>query len=161
MARGRGSASGTEYRVRVDLAAPLDFCFAWCTDYDAGDARREGERYERRVLSRTPRRVVFEDLEGADGGGWRWVRHTVSLRAPDRWHSESVGSHRTASLDYRLSALGPTRTRLELRWRRWPTELAGPRPPRSTIEGTTRRLWGRLARELARDYRRSRRRATP
>jgi hypothetical protein len=140
--------------VRVQFRAPLSFVFAWCTDFDAGDAEREKDHYTRRILERTPRRIVFEDLAD-EKSGWVWSRHVVSLRPPNAWHSESVGSHREASLDYVLTALSPERTRLDLRWRRRPTARAT-RRSRSAIERASTESWRHLARELERDYRRSR-----
>src|SRR5688572_1520356 len=54
---------GPEYRIRVAFRVPLDFAFAWCTDYTPDDAKLEGESYRRKIIERTARRVVLEDLE--------------------------------------------------------------------------------------------------
>lgn len=165
MPRPRSPLPGPEYHVRAEFRAPILFVFRWCTDFRPNDDRLEGETYERRVIRRTPRRVIFEDLSDAGNGGWSWVRHDVALDPPRGWHSESLGSHRAASIDYRLSELGPERTRLDLVWRRRPTRLAGRSPPKARIERETTRSWRHFAHALERDYRRasarrSRRRTT-
>jgi hypothetical protein len=144
---------GPEFHVTAEFRAPIEYVFAWCTDYRPDDARREKDTYERRIVSRAPNQVVYEDLSDDDDGGWRWSRHTVTLRPPNRWHSDSVGSHRELSIDYALTALGPERTRLDLRWRRRPTALGPRRVSKRTTERSTTRAWGNFAAVLERDYR--------
>jgi hypothetical protein len=155
MAGRRNPRRGTSYHVRSEFRAPRDFVFAWATDFAPDDARREKEDYARKIISRTARRVVYEDLVDSPKG-WNWARHDVTLFPPVRWHSESVGSHRTASLDYVLTAVGPDRTRLDLRWRRWPTAI-GSTIAKAVMERSTAQAWKNFGRELERDYRRSRR----
>lgn len=107
---------GAEARIRVAFRVPLDFAFAWCTDYTPQDGALEGESYERKIVERTRRRVVFEDLEETESG-WVWSRDVVTLRSPDRWHMEGVGNRRDVAAEYVLSRLPDDRTQLELRWR--------------------------------------------
>jgi hypothetical protein len=153
MKRSR-AGKGDEVRIRATFRVPLDFAFAWCTDYTPQDGALEGESYERKILERTPRRVVFEDLEETDSG-WIWSRDVVTLRPPDRWHMEGVGNRRDVIADYRLLRLPDGRTQLELRWWRWP------KPPGKKISRTQReadaiRAWKRFGAAMERDYRRSR-----
>ena len=150
------AARPQSFHVRAEFRAPLDFVFRWCTDYRSDDARREKDHYTRRILSRSRNRVVYEDLS-SHGDGWRWSRHTVDLHPPLRWHSDSVGSHRTLDLDYTLTALGPERTRLDLRWRRWATPIGAPRIPKRETERETTVAWVHFGKELEKDYRKSRR----
>jgi hypothetical protein len=147
----------TPYHIETVLRVPLAFAYRWCTDFRADDARREGESYERRIIERTSRRVVFEDLEGTSAG-WRWTRHVVTLRPPNRWHSESVGNYREATLDYALTSLGPQRTRFELTWKRRVTPLAGRTPSKKSIEKGTLAAWRNFAKAIESDYRKARRR---
>ncbi|HEV2166193.1 MAG TPA: hypothetical protein VGS23_04345 [Thermoplasmata archaeon] len=142
------------YEVRVTFRAPLKFVYDWCTDYTPGDARLEGEAYERRILRKTPREVVYEDLEGGPNG-WFWSRHVVRLHPPSRWHSDSVGSHRAYSLDYRLKQLPKGSTLFVLRARRRPYGVGGRNPPRSQWERSVGKNWKKFARHLERDYRRT------
>src|SRR3990172_3354806 len=102
-----------EYHIRVAFRVPLDFAFAWCTDFSPQDAGLEGESYRRKIVERTPRRVVFEDLEESDAG-WEWSRDVVTLLPPNRWHMDGIGNHRDVTADYVLSPLPNGRTRLPL-----------------------------------------------
>jgi len=149
--------TGRPLHIRAEFRAPLEFVYAWCTDFDAGDAEREREHYTRRVLRRTARQIVFEDLED-DPSGWQWSRHVVTLHPPNAWHSESIGSHRESSLDYVLSPLADGGTRLDLTWRRRPTARATTVRSHRAIERASTASWKIFARALERDYRRSRRR---
>lgn len=144
-----------EYRSRTEFRAPVPFVFRWCTDYRPGDDRLAGETYERRVISRTARRVVYEDLWwGHDG--WRWRRNEVSLHPPNRWHARSIGNIRDADLDYRLTALPGERTRLDLRMRRRPGVRQPRQPAKRELEAELRRLWENYRRALESDYRKAR-----
>jgi hypothetical protein len=140
------------YTIRTTFHAPLDFVYRWCTDYSAGDAQLEGEAYERRILRRTPREVVYQDLSTADGG-WSWTQHVVRLLPPDRWHSESVGSHREITLDYRLRSLAGERTQLTLTAVRRPCGIGTRNPSKSGWEASVRASWRHFGRALEREYR--------
>ena len=147
-------SKGDEARVRVAFRVPLKFAFEWCTDYTPQDAALEGEEYERKIVERSGRRVIFEDLEETDSG-WVWARDTVTLRPPRRWHMESIGSHRDVTADYVLTALPDGRTQLELVWWRRPRG-PGKKVPRGQREKETTRAWRRFAAAMERDYRKSR-----
>lgn len=151
--RSKGGPTRT-YEVRAKFRAPVDFVYRWCTDYTTDDARYESENYRRRILRRSSRQVVYEDLEETSAG-WRWTRHVVRLLPPDRWHSESVGSHRQISLDYRLSALKGGRTLLVLTARRRPYGVGGKNPSRSQWVREIGRSWVLFGRALERDYRKA------
>src|SRR5206468_12222347 len=82
--RNAGSAwPGPEYRIRVSFRAPIDFVFAWCTDYTPGDAVLAKDTYQREIIDRTLRAVVFEDLMVTNDAG-DWSRAVVSMRPPKR-----------------------------------------------------------------------------
>jgi hypothetical protein len=148
-----------EYRISAVFRAPLQFAYAWCTDYTPEDAAiaREDKDFglQRRIVMRTPRKVVFENLY-EHGAGWAWERHTVTLSPPNRWHSDGIGNYHATHLDYRLTELTKDRTRFDMRWRSKPTELSrGPRSPEAVVERFVLRLWRLRRRALERDYRRS------
>ena len=140
------------YEIRARFRAPLPFVFRWCTDYASDDGRRAQEPYERRVLERTARRVVLEDLESTDHG-WAWKRTTVTLDPPDHWRAESVGNYRWFRLHYRLRPLQDGTTELRLRGDRRATALGGRNPSRAVLERELVELWARLGRSLEQDYR--------
>ncbi len=146
----KASKNGDEARVQVEFDVPLGYAFAWCTDYTPQDAALEGESYTRKVIERSERRVVFEDLEEGESG-WIWARNVVTLRPPNRWHAEGVGSHRSMTADYVLTKLPDGRTRFELRWWRSPTSL-GKKIPRAQREKETTKAWKKFAKAMKGDY---------
>jgi len=150
----RRAWTGPEYRIRVTFRVPLEFAFAWCTDFTPEDASLEGESYERKIIERTPSRVVFEDLEESKTG-WIWTREVVTLHPPNRWHMNGAGSRRDVTADYLLSNLPDGRTHLELRWRRQPTMPEAKKLTKAKREASTLRAWKRFGAAMERDYRRS------
>ena len=148
---------GPEYRIQIAFDVPLDFAFRWCTDYSPDDGKLEGESYQRKIVERTPRRVVFEDLEDSKDG-WIWSRDVVTLRPPDRWHMDGVGNQRDVMVDYTLTRLPDGRTQLELRWRRRPFFPAGRQQTKAQRQANALEAWKRFRTAMERDYRRTRRR---
>jgi len=148
---------GPEYHVEVSFRAPLPYVFSWCTDYTPGDAKLEGESYQRKVLRRTRRQVIFEDLEESPRG-WSWARYEVELQPPDRWHMEATGNHVQVVGDYQLTARPDGRTQLDLWWRRRPGLLEFTPRPKEATERSGTLGWRSFARELEKDYQSSRRR---
>ncbi len=153
--RSRPRWVGPEYHASVSFRAPLDFVFAWCTDYTPEDGGLEKEKYERKIIERTPRRVIFEDLEETKNG-WDWSRAVVSLRPPNRWHMDGPGNNRDVVADYVLSSLPDGRTRLELRWKRRPKVADAKRRTKAEREASATRAWKMFAAALERDYKRTR-----
>ena len=139
----------------MDVRAPLEYVYDWCTDYRTDDARREGARFVRRIRERTARRVVFEALAD-DAAGGNWSRVVVDRAPPDAWHAERRGNRREVSVDYRLARRGPGSTRLTIRLRRRSLVPERPRPSVAERRSAFRELWARLRRSLEADYRRSR-----
>ena len=152
---GRGW-TGAEYRISVSFRAPLAFAFAWCTDYTPQDASLEGESYQRKIIERTPRRIIFEDLEESEAG-WDWSRDVVTLRPPNRWHMDGIGNHHDVTADYVLSPLPDGRTWLDVRWRRRPKTPDAKKRTKAEREASATRAWKRFGAAMERDYHRSQR----
>jgi hypothetical protein len=142
------------YEMDVEFDAPIAFVYRWCTDYSARDGALSGEPYERRIVSRSKRRVVLEDLWW-EPDGWRWRRSDVTLRPPMGWRADSVGNIRDARIDYRLTAPGEERTHLHIRMLRRPGSRSNGQPPKRAFERQVEAMWRRLARHLEHDYRRA------
>lgn len=142
---------GPEYRIRVDFRVPLEFAFAWCTDYTSDDAGLEGESYRRKIIERTPRRVILEDLEESKAG-WDWSREVVTLHPPNRWHMDGIGNRRDAMADYVLTALPDGGTQLDLRWRRRPKDASVPQLTKAQREASGTRAWKKFGAAMERDY---------
>jgi hypothetical protein len=147
---------GPEYRIRVTFDAPVDYVFSWCTDYTPEDGNLEGETYTRKIIERTKRQVIFEDLEETKTG-WDWGRDVVALRPPNRWHMKGVGNHRDVEADYRLQALPDGRTELDLRWRRRPKVPDAAKLTKAQREASSLRAWKLFGAALERDYKAGRR----
>ena len=143
---------GPRYEVRTTFRAPLDFVFRWCTDYTPTDARLSREKYERRILRRSPREVVLEDLYDT-AHGWIWIRRVVALRAPNHWHADSVGSDRALSVDYRLSRLPGDRTQLIIRARRRPYGIGTKNPSKASWERRVAGNWVKFGRAMEEEFR--------
>ncbi|MCI4332384.1 MAG: hypothetical protein L3K01_01435 [Thermoplasmata archaeon] len=148
------------YQVRATFRAPLEFAYRWCTDYTSKDSRYSGEGYRRRILRRSTRSVVLEDLYDT-GTGWIWLRRVIRLDPPNGWHAESVGSDRAISVDYRLSKLPGDRTLLTIRARRRPDGVGIRNPAKSAWERSVAANWARFGRALEREYARGRPRRDP
>jgi len=143
------------YEVRRTFQAPLDFAYAWCTDYSEADRVLQGETGSRQLIRKTSRTVVYEDMD-ATPHGWMWSRQTVTLRPPDRWHAVAVGNYRTWDLDYTLRELSGERTAFSMRGARRATALGVKNPPKAVLEKELRAMWRNLGRALERDYRATR-----
>jgi len=142
------------YEYRTSFRAPLEFVFRWCTDYQSSDAKLEQEPFVRRIVSRSARRVVYEDVEELPQG-WSWRRHTVTLSPPSRWHSDSVGNYRNFVLDYELRSLPDGRTEMRFRGRRRPGLLPVKAPSAKAFYRSMERSWRLFRRQLESDYRRA------
>jgi hypothetical protein len=149
---------GPEYHVQVTFRAALSYAYAWCTDYSPGDAKLEGEKYDRKVIRRTRRQVTYEDLEDSPHG-WYWMRYDVTLQPPNRWHMESIGTHVATIGDYLLTPLPNGGTRFEIWWRRRPGLIGFRKRSKADAERSGAIGWKRFARALDRDYRKSRARS--
>lgn len=139
------------WEVRSTIKAPLHFVYRWCTDYTPLDGRYSGEGYQRRIIRRSRREVIFEDLYDTKQG-WIWIQRVVRLQPPDRWHADSVGSDRMLSVDYRVSRLSPTTTLLTLQARRRPYGIGTKNPPKLLWERSVTANWAKLGRAAERDY---------
>jgi hypothetical protein len=147
--------AASSYEANVTFRAPLRFVYDWCTDYTPQDGRLEKDDYQRRIVRRSRNEVVYEDLSDMKDG-WFWTRHVVKLLPPDRWHSDSVGSHRDYTLDYQLKELPGNLTQLTLRARRRPTEIGGKNPSQAAWAANIEKVWREFGRVLERDYKKSR-----
>jgi hypothetical protein len=139
------------YQIKRTFRAPLDFAFAWCTDYTAGDRKLQGEAGFRKIIRKTPRTMVYEDLTDTPHG-WEWSRQTVTLHPPDRWTAIAAGNYRTWNLEYSLRELPNGRTEFTMRGKRRATSLAK-NPPKVVLEKELHTMWRNLGRALERDYR--------
>lgn len=144
-------------RFHQIVHAPLPFVFRWCTDFREDDDRITDDiyHYAARILLREPARFVREVVvPGRDRNRCTEIE-VIRLAPPDRWSLEKFSVTDDKTGRYRLTALGPRRTRIEMSFREtW----KGPRPPsRSRYRALFGTVWARYAQTIEREYRRARR----
>jgi hypothetical protein len=138
------------YRVSKTFNAPLGFVYKWCTDYREDDLKMVGSKARRMILEHTRRGVVWR-LVDKSSKGIQGLR-SVWLFPPNRWHLDTCGDKHLAG-DYRLTRLGKTRTRLDMRF----TETSEDRrklEPKKSWEADAVSEWDVYGRFLERDYQR-------
>ena len=141
-----------EYRILASFRAPLDFVFAWCTDISPIDPQLRKRAFVRKVIAKSPSRVVYEDLEEGDDG-WAWDRNVVTTQPPNRWRLDAVGNHFDTRATYRLSRLPGGRTSLELRFQLRPVGRTDRLPAKSPTERDVARMWRLYGARMESDYR--------
>lgn len=143
-------------RFHWDVAAPLPFVFRWCTDYREDDDRITDDiyHYTARILLREPTRIVREVVvPGRDRNRCTEVE-VIRLAPPDRWTLTKLSVTDDQTGRYRLVALGPRRTRIELSFRE---SWKGRAPPsRARYRARFERVWDRYVATIEREYRRRR-----
>jgi hypothetical protein len=140
------------YEIVRTFDVPLDFAYRWCTDFTPEDRRLQGEKGYRKLIRKTARTVVYEDLTDSPNG-WMWSRQTVTLRPPDGWRAIAAGNYRTWKLQHMLRPMAANRTQFTLRGERRATTLGGRNPTRSAMEHELHTMWRNLGRAMERDYR--------
>jgi hypothetical protein len=146
------SASVSVYKIKRTFRAPIDFSYAWCTDYTSTDRKLQGDPGARKILRKTSRTAVYEDLNETPHG-WMWSRQVVTFHPPRRWTAVAVGNYRTWNLDYSLRALPDGSTEFTMRGERRATRLGGRNPPKAVLEKELQTMWRNLGKALERDYR--------
>jgi hypothetical protein len=139
------------YKVSKTFKAPLDFCFAWCTDFRADDNKMTGSKTRRRFLERTRRRFVWVATYKEGSKTVEGIR-VVWLKPPDAWHLDTCGDGREIG-DYKLTPVG-RRTRLDMVFRVTYDDPKKAEGVREWVRGT-KREWDAFGRFLEADYKAS------
>jgi hypothetical protein len=139
------------YRVSKTFRAPLDFCFAWCTDFREDDNKMTGSKTRRRFLERSSRRFVWVTTYKEGSKTVEGVR-AVWLKPPDAWHLDTCGDGREVG-DYKLTQVGK-RTRLDMVFH---VTYDDPRKAEGVRkwERGSKREWDAFGRYLEADYKAS------
>jgi hypothetical protein len=96
------------------IDAPLRYVYDWCTDFRSDDAKREGSEIRHRVVKVSPERLVRVKV-GRHGARTPTTNvEVVRLSPPNAWHKDTIGEEDLDSMDYKLTALGPNKTRFSL-----------------------------------------------
>jgi hypothetical protein len=141
----------TTVRVSLVIHAPTRYVYDWCTDYRSDDGRFSNGRASYRVIRISPRRVVRIRVSRGSGRNPRIAVELVGLNPPHSWHLDQIDQTDQQALDYRVSAVGRARTRLQLLvTERWVTPKF---PTREALRAQVAETWARFAAALEADYR--------
>jgi hypothetical protein len=143
----------TTVRVSLVIHAPSRYVYDWCTDYRSDDGRFSSRRpYPRfRVIRISPHRVLRIRISRGSGRDPSIAVDLVRLNPPHSWHLDQIDETDRQSLDYRVSAVGRARTRLQmLVTERWVTPDF---PTREALRAQVARTWARFAAAIEADYR--------
>ncbi len=151
--RGHRFFGTTRVRVTKTVNAPLRYVYDWSTDYRPDDgglsARRPRPRF--RVLRLSKNRVLRIRTTPNGTPDPDVAVDVVRLDPPSRWHTDQIDETDRESVDYRLSALGPKRTRLTLLvTERW---LTPDHPTSAELAERLSRGWDRYIGALESRYR--------
>lgn len=102
------------YGITKTLDVPLDYAYAWLTDYRNEDPRIIGDPYPRHILRRSKQSFVWTQRYERDGEVRESVR-IVTLKPPNAWHNEAISDEKESTLDYRLTPLGKRRTKITIK----------------------------------------------
>lgn len=100
--------------ISKTIDAPLRYVYDWCTDFRSDDADLEGSKRKHRVVTVGSQRLVRVKVGGGGARTPRTSVEVVRLSPPDAWHKDTIGEADLDSMDYKLTALGPNKTRFTL-----------------------------------------------
>jgi hypothetical protein len=131
------------------INAPLSFVYDWCTDYRESDPRIIGSKAKRKILLKTSRYVVYTSAYRS-GGKPKAAVNMVTLCPRKCWHLDFIGDEDDETGDYRLTRLGPRKTRLDMNFtEHYKTREA---PTRAEDLRHTHEVWNKYVSALESDY---------
>src|SRR5271170_820316 len=143
--RGHRIYGTTTVRVSLLIHAPSRYVYDWCTDYRSDDGRFSNRR------PRPSFRVIRIRVARGSGRDPKIAVDLVRLNPPHSWHLDQIDETDRQSLDYRVSAVGRARTRLQLlSTERWLTPKF---PTREELRAQIAETWAMFATALEADYR--------
>ncbi len=138
-------------RVSKTIDAPQRYVYEWCTDFRNDDPLITGSKSQRRILTKTRRRVVYAQIYRGADGTQKIAVDVVTLNPPDAWHLDYFGEEDDETGDYRLKSLGQDKTRLDMVFKeKW--KIANP-PSLEEQARQTSEVWDKYARALEKEYR--------
>ncbi len=139
-------------RISKVIAVPLRYAYDWCTDYRTDDGKFSRSRPRYRVIHLSEDRVVRVRTFPPKGKPLKIAVELVRLHPPDAWHLDQIDERDLNSVDYKLTHLGPKKTRLTLALvERW---MVPDFPPKADWVHGTNLFWDRLVAALEERYRR-------
>ena len=151
--RGQRLYGTTQVRLSLVIRAPSRYVYEWCTDYRTSDSRfgRRRPRPTFRVIRISPRRVLRLRIYRRPGRDPAIAVDMVRLNPPNSWHLDQIDETDLQSLDYRVTAMGRSRTRLHLlSTERW---LTPDHPTKEELRAQVAATWVRFGAVCEDDYR--------
>jgi len=135
------------------IKAPLKFVYNWCTDFREDDNKITGSKTKRIILQKTKKRVIYIST-------YKWRGKTISgvnivtLRPPNAWHLDFAGQEDDEIGEYRLTRIGPRKTRLTMTFKEKYKIANAPTQEEDTK--ATNEFWGKYVAAVEKDHTRSR-----
>ncbi len=101
-------------RISKTVNAPLRYVYEWCTDFRPDDAKLSRSERTHWIVRVSPQRLVRVKAARKAVGDPPMNVEVVRLSPPNAWHKDTIGEEDLDSMDYRLTALGPNKTRFTL-----------------------------------------------
>lgn len=149
-ASGRRIFASHRGRVTKVAEVPLKYAYDWCTDYRSDDGKLSRSRPRFEVIRAGSNRVARVRISATDSATPAVAVELVRLLPPDAWHVDQIDEEDLNSVDYKLTRLGPKRTRITLTFNeRWMT----PKHPtrREWLQGANN-FWDKLVVALEADF---------
>jgi len=137
------------YRISKTFKAPLDYVFAWCTDFREDDAKMTGSKIRRKFIERTDKRKIWSVEHKEKGKSIEGIR-VVWLHPPDSWSLDTCGDHRELG-EYSLTPKSKNKTRLDMKFR-MSFDSKDEVEDKKKWEKEVREEWDAFARFLENDY---------
>lgn len=149
--RGRRLFATHTGRLSKIVNAPLRYVYDWCTDFRPDDSELEGSRKRHRLVRVSPQRLVRVKVGRPRAGNPAINAEVVRLSPPDAWQKDTIGEMDLDHIDYKLTALGPNRTRVSLVMvERW---LVPEYPSKADWLRFSNEYWDELVQALEKRYR--------
>ena len=137
------------YHVSKVIKAPLKFVYDWCTDFREDDNQITGSKTQRKILQKTKRRAIYISTYEREGRVMSGV-NIVTLRPPTAWNLDYVGEEEDEIGRYKLTRVGPSKTRLDMTF----TEKykINDAPTKEEDKSVTDQTWDKYVARLEMDY---------
>jgi len=139
------------FRILKIASVPARYAYDWLTDYRTDDGKFSKSRSRHRVIRVGKDRVIRIRTPDPKSGLHAVAVDVVRLSPPNRWHLDQVDEGDLETVDYRVSSLGPHRSRVVVdiveRW------MISNYPDLAEVRQRADAVWSRLVAALELDYR--------
>ncbi len=101
------------FTLKKSFSPPLDFVYAWCTDYRDDDHIISGDSSRRRIESASREKCAWILHDSKRRRSAERVR-IVTLMPPSSWHLDRFGERYDITGDYALASKGKEKTELKM-----------------------------------------------